>query len=54
MDPSSSSSVSSVVDESSVSSDIALNSLAEEIVAYEKDNNETHAVKNKFMFISYL
>ncbi|GJV28565.1 FAR1-related sequence 5-like protein [Tanacetum coccineum] len=53
---SSHSSARSVVSHNSVSSDVAvgssvpsgtvLNAFAEEIVAYEKDSNETHAVKN--------
>ncbi|GJU80619.1 hypothetical protein Tco_1282984, partial [Tanacetum coccineum] len=37
---------SDVVVESSVSSGIVLNAFTEEIVAYEKESNETHAVKN--------
>ncbi|GJR35656.1 protein FAR1-related sequence 5 [Tanacetum coccineum] len=44
---SSHSSVRSVVSHNSLSSDVlVLNAFAEEIVAYEKDSNETHAVKN--------
>ncbi|GKC74446.1 protein FAR1-related sequence 5, partial [Tanacetum coccineum] len=54
MDPSHSSALSSVsqnsvlsdvVDESCVSSGSSLNALTEEIVAYEKESDETHAVK---------
>ncbi|GKF59258.1 hypothetical protein Tco_0176044, partial [Tanacetum coccineum] len=38
-------SVSSDVVESSVPSGTVLNAFTEEIVAYEKESNETHAVK---------
>ncbi|GJZ13702.1 FAR1-related sequence 5-like protein, partial [Tanacetum coccineum] len=38
--------LSDVVDESCVPSRSSLNSLTEEIVAYERENDETHAVKN--------
>ncbi|GJX58643.1 protein FAR1-related sequence 5 [Tanacetum coccineum] len=40
---------SDVVDESCVPSGSSLNALTEEIVTYEKESDETHAVKSKFM-----
>ncbi|GJZ11311.1 hypothetical protein Tco_0546070, partial [Tanacetum coccineum] len=50
MDPSHSSALSSVYQNSHV---VSLNALNEEIVAYEKESDDTHAVKSTFMFISY-
>ncbi|GKC39049.1 hypothetical protein Tco_1051433, partial [Tanacetum coccineum] len=60
---SSHSNVRSVVSHNFVSSDVAvgssvlsgtlLNAFAEEIVAYENDNNETHVVKSKVECVVY-